>query len=167
MCNFKSPQWKYRYRGWVNLVDFRKILRAPMTPTGKVDLRGEGTFAGGELKGTGTYSGSEIVLSYDIFHQGGLRSTGTYRLDKNGVDVRDFAAFAFGGSVKGRVTMTLPGLDFRAQTPVDGVRAAQLPPATDPPRSPLDPPPSASPPPAPPLHTPQHPLAPSVTSPPT
>jgi translocation and assembly module TamB len=131
MSDFKSPQWKYRYRGWVNLVDFRKILRAPMTPTGKVDLRGEGTFAGGELKGTGTYSGSEVVLSSDIFHQGGLRSTGTYRLDKNGVDVRDFAAFAFGGSVKGRVTMTLPGLDFRAQTHVDGVRVAQLLPAID------------------------------------
>jgi translocation and assembly module TamB len=131
MSDFKAPQWKYRYRGWVNLVDFRKILRAPMTPTGKVDLRGEGTFAAGELKGTGTYSGSEIFLNYDIFRQGGLRSSGTYRLDKNGVDVRDFAAFAFGGSVKGRVTMTLPGLDFRAQTRVEGVRVAQLLPAID------------------------------------
>src|ERR1041384_4825981 len=73
MSDFNTPQWKYRYRGWMNLADFRKTLRAPMTPSGKVDLRGEGTFAGGELKGTGNYSGLEIVLTYDIFHQAGLR----------------------------------------------------------------------------------------------
>jgi translocation and assembly module TamB len=131
MNDFEAPEWKYRYRGWVNLIDFRKILRAPLTPTGKVDVHGEGSFAGGELKGTGSYSGSEIVLNYDIFHQGGLRSTGNYRLDKNGLEVRDFVALAFAGSVKGRVTMTLPGLDFRAQTRVDGVRVAQLLPAID------------------------------------
>ncbi|HEY6129110.1 MAG TPA: translocation/assembly module TamB domain-containing protein [Candidatus Acidoferrum sp.] len=131
MSDFNTPQWKYRYRGWMNLADFRKTLRAPMTPSGKVDLRGEGTFAGGELKGTGNYSGLEIVLTYDIFHQAGLRSTGSYRLDKNGIDIPDFAAYAFGGSVKGRVTMTLPGLDFRAQTQVTGVRVAQVLPAVD------------------------------------
>src|SRR5262249_61072857 len=50
MANFAAPHWKYRYRGWTNLEDFRKILRAPLTPTGKVDLRGEGTFADGEWK---------------------------------------------------------------------------------------------------------------------
>jgi translocation and assembly module TamB len=131
ILDFNSPQWKYRYRAWMNLADFRKTLRSPMTPTGKVDLRGEGTYAGGELAGTGNYSGSEIALTYDIFHQSGLRSTGHYRLDKNGIDISDFAAFAFGGSVKGRVTMKLPGLDFRAQTRVDGVRVAQVLPAID------------------------------------
>jgi translocation and assembly module TamB len=131
ISDFNSPQWKYRYRAWVNLADFRKTLRSPMTPTGKVDLRGEGTYAGGELAGIGNYSGSEIALTYDIFHQSGLRSTGHYRLDKNGIDISDFAAFAFGGSVKGRVTMKLPGLEFRAQTRVDGVRVAQVLPAID------------------------------------
>src|SRR5262245_28971331 len=104
MSDFSSPQWKYRYRAWVNLVDFRKTFRAPLTPAGKVDLRGEGTYAAGELKGTGNYSGSEIVLNYDILHQGGLRSTGDYKLDKKGIDISNFAAYAFGGSVKGRVT---------------------------------------------------------------
>ena len=62
-----------------------------MTPTGKVDLRGEGTYAGGELAGIGNYSGSEIALTYDIFRQSGLRSTGHYRLDKNGIDISDCA----------------------------------------------------------------------------
>ena len=131
MSDFQAPQWKYRYRAWVNLSDFRKTLRSPLTPTGKVDARGDGTFAGGELKGTGNYSGSEIVLNYDIFHQSGLRSIGSYRLDKNGLDIPDFMAAAFGGTVKGRVTMKLPGLEFRAQTRAEGIRVAQLLPAID------------------------------------
>jgi translocation and assembly module TamB len=131
MSDFSAPQWKYRYRAWVNLIDFRKTLRAPLTPSGKVDLRGEGTFAAGELKGRGNYSGSEIVLNYDILHQGGLRSTGDYQLDKNGLDISNFAAYAFGGSVKGRVTMKLPSLEFRAQTRVDGVRIAEVLPAIE------------------------------------
>jgi translocation and assembly module TamB len=131
MSDFLAPKWKYRYRAWVSLADFRKTLRSPLTPTGKVDVRGEGTLVGGELKGTGNYSGSEIVLSYDIFHHGGLRSTGDYRLDKNGIDIPDFAAYAFDGSVKGHVTMKLPGLEFRAQTRVEGMRIAQLFPAID------------------------------------
>jgi translocation and assembly module TamB len=131
MSDFSAPEWKYRYRAWVNLVDFRKTLRAPLTPTGKVDLRGEGTYSAGELKGTGNYSGSEIVLNYDILHQGGLRSTGDYKLDKKGIDISNFAAYAFGGSVKGRVTMKLPGLEFRAQTHVEGMRIAQILPAVE------------------------------------
>jgi translocation and assembly module TamB len=131
MSDFSSPQWKYRYRAWVNLVDFRKTFRAPLTPTGKVDLRGEGTYSAGELKGTGNYSGSEIVLNYDILHQSGLRSTGDYRLDKKGIDISNFAAYAFGGSVKGRVTMKLPGLAFRAETHVEGMRIAQILPAIE------------------------------------
>jgi len=131
MTDFSSPQWKYRYRAWVNLSDFRKILRAPLTPAGKVDLRGEGSYAQGDLQGTGSYSGSEIVLHYDILHQGGLRSSGDYKLDKKGLDIPNFAAYAFGGSVKGRVGMRLPGLEFRAQTRVEGMRIAQILPAIE------------------------------------
>jgi translocation and assembly module TamB len=131
MADFSSPRWKYRYRAWVNLSDFRKTLRAPLTPAGKVDLRGEGSYAAGELAGTGSYSGSEIVLHYDILHQGGLRSSGDYKLDKKGLDIPNFAAYAFGGSVKGRVTMRLPGLEFRAETRVEGMRVAQILPAIE------------------------------------
>ncbi len=129
MSDFHDPKWKYRYRAWVNLVDFRKTLRAPMTPTGRVDAHGEGSYGDGELTGTGNYSGSDILLTYEVFHQGGLRSTGSYRFDKNSLEIPDFAAYAFDGSVKGRVTATLPGLDFRAQTHVAGMRIAQILPA--------------------------------------
>ena len=138
MSDFNAPQWKYRYRAWVNLVDFKKTLRAPLTPTGKVDLRGEGTLAGGVLLGTGNFSGNEINLHYDVFHKDGLRASGTYRLDKNGIDIPDFAAVSFGGSVKGRVTMKLPNYDFRAQTRLDGIRVAELLPAIDHPGFPID-----------------------------
>src|SRR5262249_12992624 len=131
MSDFSAPQWKYRYRAWVNLADFRKTLRAPRTPTGKVDLRGEGTYSAGELKGTGNYSGSEIVLNYDILHQRGLQSTGDYKLDSNGGEGTNFAADAFGGPARGRVTMKLPGLEFRAQTHVEGMRIAQILPAIE------------------------------------
>ncbi|HVO57144.1 MAG TPA: translocation/assembly module TamB domain-containing protein [Dongiaceae bacterium] len=138
MTDFHAPQWNYRYRAWVNLVDFRKTLRAPLTPTGRVDLRGEGTLLGGELRGTGSYAGSDIVLTYDVFRQGGLRSTGSYRFDKDALEIPDFAAYAFGGSVKGRVTMKIPGLEFRAQTRIDGIRVSQLLPALDRPGFPVD-----------------------------
>ena len=131
MSDFAAPQWKFHYRAWVSLADFRKTLRAPMTPTGKVDLRGEGSFIHGEWKSSGNYSGSDILLTYEILHQGGLRSTGDYKFDKNGLEVSNFAAYAFGGSVKGRVTMKLPNLDFRAQTRVEGVRLAQVLPAIE------------------------------------
>ena len=131
MSDFAAPQWKYRYRAWLNLTDFRRTFRAPLTPAGKVDVRGEGTFAAGELKGTGSYSGSEINLRYDIFRQNGLRTTANYKLDKNGLQLSDFVAYALGGTVKGRVTMTLPGLDFRAETRVNGVRLGELLPAIE------------------------------------
>jgi translocation and assembly module TamB len=131
MSDFAAPQWKYRYRAWLNLTDFRRTFRAPLTPGGRVDVRGEGTFAGGELKGTGSYTASDISLRYDIFRKDGLRSTANYKLDKNGLQLSDFVVRAFGGTVKGRVTMSLPGLDFRAQTRVEGVRLGELLPAIE------------------------------------
>ena len=57
MNSFVKPQWTFRYRGRIDLLDFRDTLREPMVPTGRVDLRGEGQFAGGQFKGSGSYSG--------------------------------------------------------------------------------------------------------------
>ena len=131
MSDFNAPLWKYRYRAWVNLIDFKKTLRAPLTPTGKVDVRGEGTLLNGALKGAGSFSGTEVNLRYEDFHQDGIRASGTYRFDRNGLEIPDFVAVAFAGSVKGRVSMKLPNYDFRAQTRVEGVRVSQLLPAID------------------------------------
>jgi len=131
MNDFANPQWSFRYRGWVDLLDFRETLRNPMVPTGRVDVRGEGQFAGGQYKGSGSYSGQNIALPYEIFHTSGLTSKGSYRIDNRGLEVPDFYAGAFGGSVTGRVTLRFDGLKFRADTHVQNVKLAGVLPAIE------------------------------------
>jgi translocation and assembly module TamB len=126
MNSFSSPQWNFRYRGWIDLLDFRETLREPMVPTGRVDVRGEGQFAGGQFKGSGSYSGQNIALPYEVFHATGLTSRGSYRIDNGGLEVPDFFAGAFGGRVTGRVTMRFDGLKFRADTHVQDVKLASV-----------------------------------------
>jgi translocation and assembly module TamB len=126
MNGFANPQWNYRYRGWVQLVDFRDTLRDPNIPTGRVDLHGEGQFAGGKFKGSGTYATEDVALPYEIFHAKGLISRGTYHMDNAGLEIPDFSAQAFGGSVNGRVDMQWEGLKFRAQTHVEGMKLAPI-----------------------------------------
>jgi translocation and assembly module TamB len=124
MNGFSNPQWSFRYRGWVDLLDFRETLREPMVPTGRVDVRGEGRFADDQYKGSGSYSGQNIALPYEVFHTTGLTSRGSYRIDNRGLEVPDFFAGAFGGSVTGRVTLRFDGLKFRADTHVQNVKLA-------------------------------------------
>ncbi len=126
MSSFSNPQWNFRYRGWVELLDFRETLREPMVPTGRVDVRGEGQFAGGQFKGSGSYAGQNIALPYVDFHATGLTSRGSYRIDNRGLEIPDFFAGAFGGRVTGRVTMRFDGLQFRADTHVQDVRLASV-----------------------------------------
>ncbi len=126
MNSFSNPQWNFRYRGWVDLLDFRETLREPMVPTGRVDVRGEGQFAGGQFKGSGSYAGQNIALPYVNFHAAGLTSRGSYRIDNHGLEIPDFFAGAFGGRVTGRVTMRFDELQFRAETHVQDVRLAAV-----------------------------------------
>ncbi len=126
MSGFTEPKWTFRYRGWVDLLDFRETLREPMVPTGRVDLRGEGALTGGEFKGTGSYSGQKIALPYDDFHASDLTSRGSYRIDNRGLEIPDFYATAADGKVTGRVTMLFDGSRFRATTHVQGVKLAAL-----------------------------------------
>jgi translocation and assembly module TamB len=122
MNDFADPRWTFRYRGWVDLFDVREMLREPLVPTGVVDVRGEGTLAGGKYQGKGDYFGQSISLPYTQFHTSGLNSRGTYRIDNQGLVVPDFYAGAFGGSVAGRVTMRFSDSRFRAETHVEDVR---------------------------------------------
>jgi hypothetical protein len=116
MSDFTNPKWSFRYRGWVELLDLRETFRSPLTPTGHVDVRGEGTFKDGQYKGTGSYAGRDIHLSYDIFHAAGLTSRGSYSINNDGLVVPDFLAESFGGTVKGKVTLRFAGVQFRADT---------------------------------------------------
>ncbi|MGC1904451.1 MAG: translocation/assembly module TamB domain-containing protein [Candidatus Acidiferrum sp.] len=127
MTNFENPKWSLRYRGWVNLLDLREALRSPETPTGLVDLRGEATYADGKFNGTGSYAGSDITLTYlPIFHASGVSSRGDVTIDNKGLVVNNFLAQAFGGTVKGKVTLRFSGLLFRGDTHIDGMRLAQV-----------------------------------------
>src|SRR5258708_5287499 len=138
MNGFSNPQWSFRYRGWVDLLDFRETLREPAVPTGRVELRGEGRFAGGRFNGSGSYSGQNIALPYVDFHATGLTSRGSFRIDNRGLEIPDFFAGAFGGRVTGRVTMQFDGLRFRADTHVQEVRLPAVPPPTEPSAVPID-----------------------------
>jgi len=126
MDSFTNPKWNYRYRGWVELADIRDTLRDPKVPAGRVDLRGEGQWSKDQLKGTGNYSSQDIALPYEIFHAKGLVSRGTYDMNKTGLEIPDFFAGAFGGSVTGRVDMAWDGLKFRAQTHVEAMKLAPI-----------------------------------------
>jgi translocation and assembly module TamB len=131
MQDYAQPRWTYKYRGWVNLRDIRENLRSPETPTGLADVHGEGSFAAGQLRGTGSYAGRDITLTYPIFHASGVSSRGSFHMDNKGLEVPDFVALAFGGTVKGRVRMQFDGLKFRADTHVQDARLAGVLPAIE------------------------------------
>jgi len=126
MNGFANPKWSFRYRGWIELLDFRETLRDPYVPTGRVDLRGEGEYAAGHVSGSGSYAGQDIDLPYEIFHARRLTSRSSYRFDSVGLDMPDFSADAFGGRVTGHVAMRFEGWKFQAETHVGNMRLAPI-----------------------------------------
>ena len=121
----------YRYRGWLDLLDLREAFRTPEIPLGRVDLRGGGQVANGSVLGKGSFAGDNITLGFQDFHSANLSSRSSYILDEKGIVLPDFAAYALGGSAKGRVVMRYEGLQFRAETKVQNVRLAAVTPAID------------------------------------
>jgi translocation and assembly module TamB len=138
MSDFVKPRWSFKYRGWVELQDIRDTFRAPLTPTGHVDVRGEGTYANEQFKGTGSYAGRDVHLTYPIFRAAGLSSRGSVTINNDGLVVPDFWAEGFGGNVRGRVTMEFAGLKFRAETHVQDMHLAQVLPAIERPDFPVE-----------------------------
>ena len=129
--NFESPDWSYRYRAWLDLLDIREAFRTPEVPLGRIDLRGQGTLASGIFNGQGEFAADNIVLSFDDFHSANLTTRSSYRLEPDGVVLPDFATYGLGGSVKGRITMKYDGLKFRGETRVQGIRLGAVTPAID------------------------------------
>ena len=129
--NLESPDWTYRYRGWLDLLDIREVFRTPEVPLGRIDLRGDGTLSGAGIRGKGNFAADNIGLGFLDFHSANLASRSSYILDPDGVVLPDFAAYALGGSVKGRISMKFEGLKFRADTKIQGIRLSQVTPAID------------------------------------
>ncbi len=126
-----NPRWSYKYRAWLDLLDIRETFRTPEVPLGRIDVRGEGTLENGAILGSGSYAADNITLGFEDFHSANLRSRSSYMLEPNGVVLPDFAAYALGGSVKGRITMRYEGLQFRAETKVQNIRLSAVTPAID------------------------------------
>jgi translocation and assembly module TamB len=126
-----SPQWTYKYRGWLDLLDIREAFRTPEVPLGRIDLRGQGTIENGAILGKGSYAADNIVLSFEDFHSANLTSRSSYTLDAKGVVLPDFAAYALGGRVNGRITLSYEGVRFRAETRLENVRLSAVAPAID------------------------------------
>jgi translocation and assembly module TamB len=125
------PQWSYKYRGWLDLLDIREIFRTPEVPLGRIDLRGEGTIENGSVLGKGSFAADNVTLSFLDFHSANLTSRSSYTLDPKGLVLPDFAAYALGGSVKGRISMRYDGLRFRGETKLQNVRLSAVTPAID------------------------------------
>ena len=126
-----SPLWNYRYRAWVDLLDVREIFRTPEVPLGRIDVRGEGRLNNGDIYGKGSFAADNVTLGFLDFHSANLTGRSSYVLDPKGVELPDFAAYALGGSVKGKITMRFDHLQFRGETKVQGVRLAAVTPAID------------------------------------
>ncbi len=126
LAGFADPQWTFRYRGWVRLEDVRQILRKPMTPGGRVDFRGEGTFAKGQAHLGGGYVAQDIALEYPLFRAKGFSGRGSYRINNDGFESRDLAAQAFGGSVTGSVSLRFADQSFVARTQTSGMSLAGI-----------------------------------------
>jgi translocation and assembly module TamB len=126
-----AGNWTYRYRGWLDLLDLREAFRTPEIPLGRIDLRGEGSLADGKLEGKGSYAADNVKLSFEDFHAANLSSRSSYVLDPQGVVLPDFAAYALGGSVQGRINMRFDGLKFRAETRLQDMRLSLVAPAID------------------------------------
>jgi translocation and assembly module TamB len=126
MSKFAQPEWTFRYRAWVDLLDFKETLRNPLVPKGKADARGEGSYIGGILKGTGSFSGANIDLPYDEFHASEITSRGSFTMNNRGLEIPDFYVGVLGGTVKGKVTLNFSNVGFRAVTHVQDVRLSAL-----------------------------------------
>ncbi len=131
MPDLEALAFTYRYRAWLDLLDLREAFRTPEVPLGRIDLRGEGAIGGGKVTGKGSFAGDNVTLGFTDFHSANLISRSSYTLDEKGVTLPDFAGYALGGSVKGRITMKYEGLQFRAETRLQDVRLSQVTPAID------------------------------------
>lgn len=131
MPDLEVPEFTYRYRAWLDLLDLREAFQTPQVPLGRIDLRGEGVIGSGKFQGKGYFAGDNVTLQFTDFHSANLIARSSYTLDEKQIILADFAGYALGGSIKGRITMKYDGLQFRADTRLQNVRFSEVTPAID------------------------------------
>jgi translocation and assembly module TamB len=126
LSSFTSPAWTFSYQARLDFRDIRELLRAPAMPGGNATVSGEGRWSAAALSARGDYHAEQIDLPYDWFHANGLSSSGHYEIADNRVVVPDFQAVGLGGTLDGRLEMSLPGLRFRLESDLQGMSLAGI-----------------------------------------
>lgn len=139
LASFARPDWTFKYHAQSRLKNLWTIVRRRGAPGGDVEVTGEGTYASEKLTASGRYMADRITMKDQWFHPGDISAHGSYHADKSGVDSPDFEAQVLGGSVVGHVRMSLPKLNFRAETKVRGLDLRQALAAEDNPNLPIIP----------------------------
>ena len=124
--SFASDDWNFHYRSRFTLEDLRTIFRIPPMPDSDVDTSGAGQFIGGVWKANGHFDARNVDLPYEWFHSTGIETWGDFELANNQLVVPQLQAKALGGTMDGRLTMSLPHLDFRVESRLHGASLAQV-----------------------------------------
>jgi len=124
MNNFSNPQWSFRYRGWVELLDFRETLREPtVRRAGWICARRP--VRRRPVQGTGSYSGQDIGFRTRFFMRRDSPAAAAIDRQPRPRDSR-FLRRRFGGKVRARDD-AFDGLQFRADPRADVRLAGVLP----------------------------------------
>lgn len=126
LATFASNDWKFRYRGQVQLQDVRTIFRKPTTPDAAVEFAGTASVTKGEWTGAGHFAGHEVDLPYEWFHVNGMEASGDYDITPQQLVVPALHANALGGTLDGRLTMQFKNMAFRVDSKLRDMSLAEV-----------------------------------------
>ena len=136
--SFSQPNWNFRYRARVSLVDFRTVLRQPLVPDAIADFSGKAHYDGSDWTASGHYSAEKVSLPYVWFHETGIETWGDYDLARELLVLPKFGIRALGGTVDGRLEMDLKTQAVRTETHLHGASLAAAYAAVDNPEFPCE-----------------------------
>ena len=125
LASFAQPAWTFRYRGQVRLEDLWTIVRRRDAPDAHIEFAGDGGYSPNQINFTGRYTADRVTMNYQWFHPVNISAHGSYHADKHTVDLPDMEAMILGGMANSHVRVSLPKLEFRADTKVRGMDLRQ------------------------------------------
>ncbi len=139
MANLAQPAWTFRYRGQLRMEDMWTTLRQKDAPGGHIEFAGDGDYSPDKMDFSGRYTADRLTMKYQWFHPGNISAHGSYHADNKSVDLPDLEALAIGGTVTSHVTISLPKLEFRAESKIRGLDLHQALATEDNPGLPINP----------------------------